>query len=1157
MTESKFPPRPLGKLDPLLISQGLGAFNDNAFKMIVALLAMGAAETALRAAAGGDAVDIGVLETARQWETTKAFVIFTLPLMLVSLPACALADSLSKRNLIVALKVFEIGLMALGAWLLFADEVAMGGLLTVLALMGVQSALFSPAKYGILPELLPHERLSEGNGVLEMWTFVAIIAGTAAGAPLIAMSDSSPGPAGVVLAGLAVVGFLAARGLARVPPAVEVGKSRGMTAAVSGAWRVLRRDRVLWLSMLGLTFFWGTASLLGQDVLVYTQGIIDSNGSSDWLASVPLAVLGLGTGLGSFAAGKLSGGKVEFGLIPLGAIGMASACLALGVLGPGLTGTMVLLGILGACGGLIVVPTNALLQWRAPASRRGAVIALSNVFVFAGILAGSLVAGGLSSLGMSAQGILIATAVAALIGTVWAIKLLPQALLRLALVLLTHTLYRLRVVGRARVPTDGGVLLVPNHVSLVDGLFILAAVDRPVRFIVDAGYYQHRFLRPFMKALNALPISTSGGPKQILHAFREAGRALDRGEMVCIFAEGQITRTGMLLPFRRGLERIVKGRKAAVMPVNLDRVWGSLFSHSHGRFVSKIPRKIPYPVTVTFGEPLSSDTPVHVLRRAVHELSQQGWHARKRDMRPLHRTFVRMARWRPFATVFTDAVRGTVSRYKAVTGAIVIARAMRPRWDGTACVGIMLPPSTAGALCNIAAALAGKTVVNLNFTAGSDGMASACRQADLHAVLTSKVFLHKAKLEMPDNVEAIYLEDVAANISGTSKLRAALWPLFPTGSLERSCGARARPRMDDTVTIIFSSGTTGEPKGVLLSHFNVESNVQGIGQVLRFEKTDSMLGVLPLFHSFGYMTMWAIPNLGGAIVFHPNPLDAVAVGELVHHHRVTLLLATPTFLQMYLRRCTPGQFGSLRIVIVGAEKLSPRLAQAFEDHFGLRPLEGYGTTECSPVIAASVPDYRSSGFFQPGSRRGFVGQPLPGVAVRIVDPDTYEPLPPLEPGMLLVLGPNVMQGYLNRPDLTAEVMHEGWYVTGDIAYMDEDGFVRITDRLSRFSKIGGEMVPHGRLEEELHRIVGSEIQVFAVTAVPDERKGEVLVVLHTLDEEQVDEVYEKLRAGDLPNLFVPKRGHFIGIDALPVLGTGKLDLRTAKSLAAEAIAGAG
>ena len=420
-------------------------------------------------------------------------------------------------------------------------------------------------------------------------------------------------------------------------------------------------------------------------------------------------------------------------------------------------------------------------------------------------------------------------------------------------------------------------------------------------------------------------------------------------------------------------------------------------------------------------------------------------------------------------------------------------------------------------------------------------------------MLTSRTFLRKANLELPEGVEPIFLEDVAATISSGARLRAALWPLLPTGVLERTCGARQTPLMDDTVTIIFSSGTTGEPKGILLSHYNVESNVEGVGQVLRIEKRDRMLGVLPLFHSFGYTTMWAIPNLGGAIVFHPNPLDAVAVGELVHHHQVSLLLATPTFLQMYLRRCTPGQFGSLRIVIVGAEKLSPRLAQSFEDHFGLRPLEGYGTTECAPVIAVSVPDYRAPGFFQPGSRRGFVGQPLPGVAVRIVDPDSFEPLPPLEPGMLLVRGPNVMQGYLNRPDLTAEVMRDGWYVTGDIAYMDEDGFVRITDRLSRFSKIGGEMVPHGRLEEELHRIVDSDIQVFAVTAVPDERKGERLVVLHTLDEAQIDDVYEKLRAGDLPNLFVPKRGHFIPIDELPVLGTGKLDLRAAKAAAKAAL----
>jgi acyl-[acyl-carrier-protein]-phospholipid O-acyltransferase/long-chain-fatty-acid--[acyl-carrier-protein] ligase len=278
-------------------------------------------------------------------------------------------------------------------------------------------------------------------------------------------------------------------------------------------------------------------------------------------------------------------------------------------------------------------------------------------------------------------------------------------------------------------------------------------------------------------------------------------------------------------------------------------------------------------------------------------------------------------------------------------------------------------------------------------------------------------------------------------------------------------------------------------------------------------------------------------------------LDAGPIGELIHQHRITILIATPTFLQLYVRRCTPEQFGSLRIVLTGAEKLPDRLLVAFEERFGIRPIEGYGVTECAPVIAVNCPDFRAAGFFQPASRRGTVGQPLPGVSVRIVDPDTYTLLPVGVPGMLLVKGPNVMDGYLGREDLTAKVMREGWYITGDIATLDEDGFITITDRLSRFSKIGGEMIPHGQIENALLEAAQAETMVLAVTAVPDDRKGEQLVVLHTLEESAIPDILRKLAANGLPNLFIPKRENFIKVDHLPVLGTGKLDLRTLKHLA--------
>jgi acyl-[acyl-carrier-protein]-phospholipid O-acyltransferase/long-chain-fatty-acid--[acyl-carrier-protein] ligase len=291
------------------------------------------------------------------------------------------------------------------------------------------------------------------------------------------------------------------------------------------------------------------------------------------------------------------------------------------------------------------------------------------------------------------------------------------------------------------------------------------------------------------------------------------------------------------------------------------------------------------------------------------------------------------------------------------------------------------------------------------------------------------------------------------------------------------------------------------------------------------------------------------------LVFHPTPLDAAAIGELCARYRLTFLVTTPTFLQLYQRRCTPEQFSSLRVVLTGAEKLPLRLYQSFEDRFGIKPIEGYGVTECAPVIAVNAPDFRAAGFFQPASRRGTVGQPLPGVSVRTVDPDTFSPTQPGVPGLLLVKGPNVMIGYLGREDLTAAAIRDDWYITGDMATIDEDGFVTITDRLSRFSKIGGEMVPHGLVEEALQRAGGFDTQVFAVAGVPDQRRGEQLAVLHTIDEAAIPDILAKVSAEGLPNLFVPSRGHFVKVDALPVLGTGKLDLRRVKQTAMERLRG--
>lgn len=1122
----------------LLIAQFLGAFNDNAWKMIVVLLAF-------REVAG---------EAAQQRATTMAMVVFILPLALVSLPAGLLADRVSKRTVILSMKGVEVVLMASAALVLLVAPTTGWPALVIVGLMGAQSALFGPAKYGILPEILPHNRLSEGNGLLQLWTFVAIVTGTGVAGYLLLWTGDNLWIAGVVLTGLSLVGLTAAYW---VPPVSAARDEGGLIDTVSSAGRAIRGQRVLLFTIVGLVLFWTIGSLVLQNVLVYGPSIL---GLSEAMTPVPTAILSIGIGAGSVLAIKLSASKVEYGLIPLGALGLGAFILLQGGISPGLPGTLALMALMGVAGGLVVVPLQSLLQWQSPADRRGAIIALSNVFISLGTLAGSLVALGLASR-LSTAGIFFVGGLAALAGTAWALWLLPQAFLRLVAIILTNTFYRLTVLGRINVPEEGPALLVPNHVSLIDALFVLGSTDRYVRFVVDESVFEYPVLGPLLKLMRAIPIQSSSGPRAMLKAMRDAGKHLDAGEVVCVFPEGEVTRTGMLLPFRQGFERLVKGRTTPIVPVHLDRVWGSIFSREGGRFVWKIPKRIPYPVTISIGSPLPADTPISQVRQAVQELGAAAWLLRKSDRLPLHRTFIRTARRRPRAFAFSDAMRPKVSRFGALAGSVAMARALRSTWAGQKRVGILLPSSVAAALVNLAASLSGRTSVNLNWTAGAAALESAVRQAGLETVVTSRVFIEKAEVPLPEGVTHVSVEEVAEGIGTKQKALAFLLAAFaPAWLIERMCGATRTPSMDDTVAIIFSSGSTGEPKGVCLSHFNIDANVEAAAQVFHLLPNDRILGILPLFHSFGYTaTLWLAANHGLGVVFHPNPLDAPAIADLVSRYRTTFLVATPTFLQVYLRRCEPGQFGSLRIVLAGAEKLPESLSAAFEDRFGVRPLEGYGTTECSPMIAVSVSDVRAPGVFQAGSRRGFLGHAVPGVALRVVDPEALperlETLPAGKPGMLLVSGPNVMQGYLGRDDLTSEVIREGWYVTGDIAMVDDDGFVRITDRLSRFSKIGGEMVPHGRVEEALQEAADVEYQVFAVTAVPDEKKGEKLAVLHVVDPNDIPDLLQKVKEGGLPNLFIPRPEAFIRVDALPVLGTGKIDLRALKEIAIEALGG--
>ena len=1117
----------------LIATQFQGAYSDNILRNL--LLAM--------------IVGMGLGKNERDTFVSIVTFLFSVPFVLFSMTGGWLADRFSKRQVTVWTKVMEIGAMGIATLGLAMHATMLA--LVALGLVATQAALFGPSKYGLLPELLPAKRLSWGNGVIELGTFLAIIVGTVTGA---AMGEHFRGHevyAGYSLIALACIGLATSFGIDRVPPAAPDKKFR--INFIGDLWQqvtLMRRDQPLFLAVLGNTYFWFLGSLLFATVVVYGPDVLHIGQTETGYLNAALAV---GIGIGSMAAGVLSGNKIEYGLIPLGSMGMTCTGIVLGLMHVGLAGSAALLALLGFWAGFFAVPVNALIQHRPAEKNKGGIIAGANLLSFVGIALSS-VAYFVSTrfVHLNPRGVILAASLITAAGTIYVLILLPEWFGRLILFLATHSMYRIKVLGRDNFPEKSGALLVCNHMSFVDVALLIASTDRPIRFLMFKGLYENRIIHPFASMMKAIPISSEQRPREMIRSLRTASEALRNDEIVCIFAEGQITRTGQMLPFRRGLERIMKGVEVPIIPVNLDGVWGSIFSFERGRFLWKIPRRIPYPVTVSFGRPMSSNSTAVAVRTAVQELQADAFQQRKSRMLTLDRAFVRTARRFPMRFMMTDGKTAKVRFFSALTKTIFIARRLRPAIGEHGMIGLLLPPSVGGALTNYALTLLGRIPVNLNYTASSEVIRSCAKQCDIEVVITSKAFVERfPNVEIPGRV--VFLEDLVQTPRFPEKLFVLLLAcLAPHTLLRKSIGAKAAGRgIDDLATVIFSSGSTGDPKGVMLTHYNLASNIQQVSQVFMLSGHDKILGILPFFHSFGFMAALWMPAVNGlGVVYHPNPLDAKVIGELVARYRVTFLIATPTFLQAYIRRCSPESFGSLQYVLVGAEKLSDRIAVAFEDAFGLRPLEGYGCTECSPVVTVNSRDFRAPGSRQVGARRGKIGHPLPGITAKIVDLDSGNPVPVGTPGMLLVKGPNVMKGYLGRPEKTAEVLHDGWYTTGDVALMEENGFLTITDRLSRFSKIGGEMVPHVRIEDKLHELAGIAEQVFAVTSLPDEKKGERIVVISTLSNEKLTPIMEKFAQCELPALWKPRASQFFHVDALPILGTGKVDLRGVKALAA-------
>ena len=584
----------------LWVTQCQGAFSDNVFKFVVIFSAM----------------SLYPNESDQDRLVSLIGALFAVPFLLFTMAGGFCADRFSKRSVAMGIKCGEVLIMSLGAVGLYLGQLNL--LMGVIFLMSAQSAFFGPVKYGLLPELLDEKRLSWGNGLVGLGTFISIILGTIAGGLMFDAFDNQL-ITGFILMALAANGLMASRGISRVPPA-DPGK-RYRPNFLGEFWKQFtyaRKDFVLLISILGSTYFWFLGALVQQSVMIYGRNELQL---SYFNTSILFAMMAVGIGLGSLAAGYISKRKIESGLIPLGAIGVSTFSFLMGQAGLPTHQFGLFLGCLGFFGGFYIVPINALVQHRPERRRKGSIIAMQAFLSWLGILLAAGVYFFLKSIGLSTSNIFTVVGFVTLAATAYVLWLLPDSFLRLLLVLLTNTIYRIHIRGRDNIPDKGGVLFVSNHLSYIDALFLFASIDRPVHFIMSDDAYRIWFIRPFAKILKVIPMPKRQRPRQIVKALREASARIKAGEVVCIFAEGQVSRTGNLLPFRRGFVRIMRDLDNPIIPVHLGGVWGSIFSYERGRFFWKMPKRIPYPVSVRFGNPMEANAQPDEVRQAVQDLA--------------------------------------------------------------------------------------------------------------------------------------------------------------------------------------------------------------------------------------------------------------------------------------------------------------------------------------------------------------------------------------------------------------------------------------------------------------------------------------------------------------------------------------------------------
>ncbi len=1114
---------------PMFVVQFLGAFNDNLLKFAMLFLA----NFVIFKAEPAKAELLAVIATG----------LFMLPYFLFSALAGQLADKIDKARLVRWIKLAEVGIMTIGLAGFWFQSIP--ALLAALFLMGLHSTLFGPVKYSILPQHLNEREITGGTGLIEAGTFLAILGGQL-------LAQFIPAwEAGLTAMGIAALGYLAALA---IPPAPPLRGDHPVDWNIwRGTWEILgtaRHGRGVWLCILGISWFFAAGAVLVSEFAPLVSGTLAARQE---VATLFLIVFSLTIAVGSLAVNKLLGGEVSARYVPISALGLALGLIDLSLstggfvvqsagasvdqflATPGAIRILIDLAVVAFSGGMFIVPLYAILQVKSPPEERSRIIAANNI-VNAGVAVLCVLAiSGLLALGVKVPGLILALGLATLLVALVSIWLLPETLFKSLIRLVLRALYRVEVHGIEHMPKPGTrAVVVVNHLSLLDGVLLGAFLPGKPTFAINTQIAKAWWVKPFLGLFDAFPVDPTNpmAAKAMVKAVRE-------GRTLVIFPEGRITVTGALMKVFDGPGMVADKADAPIIPLRLDGPQRTPMSYLKGkvrqRWFPKVTLTVLPPRSFAIAGEMSARTRRAIAgRRLYDEMSAMIFDTTDTDRTLFTALCDARAIHGGKALVVEDVKREPLSYDRLLIASDLLGGKLAATSVKGEAIGLLLPNVSGVVAAFFGLQAQGRVPAMLNFTVGLANLRSACATADIRTIVTARAFVDQAKLHeivaalAGDGLAVLYLEDLGASISGGAKLWAAL--------TRRGIARRHRKlaiAADAPAVILFTSGSEGTPKGVVLTHRNLLSNLAQLAARIDFNASDVVLNALPVFHSFGLTGGTLLPVLNGIrTVLYPSPLHYRIVPALAYDANATILFGTDTFLSGYARMAHGYDFYSLRYIFAGAERVRPETRAIYAEKFGLRIMEGYGATEAAPVIAVNTPMHYQA---------GTVGRLLPAIEARLDDVPGIT-----EGGRLFIRGPNVMAGYMLASDPGRLRPPEGgWHDTGDIVTFDEAGFITIRGRAKRFAKIGGEMVSLPAVEGYAAAAwAGAE---HAVVTRPDAKKGEQLVLFTTAPAPDAKALQDWARANGVTELMVPR--DIRRLEALPVLGTGKIDYVTLGQMA--------